>query len=423
MLKPRLKTGRIPLFFHFEVRIPLKSYKESAKWTFFSADDAKTGVSRVSKRRTVHLGEKNRSVVIITTQLDDQLENTQRFLQARDWNVQIVTGALNKGIQTAAVVKADYLFISVECLPNDFKDLYSALRKSFRTILFSEKSATRTLKALQDLGASEVLASPLSGPTIERLVLKTERQSIVPSMTSVSTAPVQPDFAHIDINRISKATEKALSQVCQMNLRPRKALGSPSRLHCFALQTPRVDGYIVIASSGDLALSFSERIKRQLMESMTLQNDFFRAGDVQILEVQEVSFEGLAINAGEFFNKSVHLGNEIAVSFFRVPQIDIPIGESAMAGSVSASLKEISTHAPIDFDIYVYMPLNKKFVLFRRAGGYLETEQVSTLEFHGIHDVHIKKESLALLHRHKARAHINSFILDYRQDITEVTVA
>jgi hypothetical protein len=206
-------------------------------------------------------------------------------------------------------------------------------------------------------------------------------------------------------------------------LSPRKALGNPSKLHCFALQTTRVDGYIIVASSGDIHQEFLHRIKRQIINGMTLQNDFLRIGETHIVEVPEVSFEGLAINVGEFFSKSIHLGNEVAVSFFRAPQIDIPLADSPMENSISARLSEISPRMPLEFDIYVYMPLNKKFVLYRRTGEYLEQEQRKTLEFHGIDEVHLKKEALPALHRHKARSYINSLILNYREDITELTAA
>src|SRR4051812_30209367 len=93
-----------------------------------------------------------RSVIIITSKHDDQIENTQRFLKARDWRVDVLAGPINKSIQAAAILKPDYLFVSVESMPANFKDLFSALSKSFKTILYSENQAMRTLKALQNLG-------------------------------------------------------------------------------------------------------------------------------------------------------------------------------------------------------------------------------------------------------------------------------
>jgi hypothetical protein len=366
--------------------------------------------------------EKQKSIFIIATELDDQIENTQRFLQARGWKVDVFAGPLNRALQIAVTVNCDYLFVSLESLPPNYNELHSALRKSFRAILYSEKLSLGTLKALQNLGASDVLTSSLSGPTVERLVQRMEREDILPPRQKLAMDRPQ-DASHIDINRLAKATEVALGNVCQMNLSPRKALGNPSKFYTFALQTPRIDGYIVVASAGDMPADFVQRLKRQIMDSMTLQNDFLRVGEIHSIEVQEVSFEGLAINVGEFFNKSIHLGNEIAISFFRVPQIDIPIADSPMENSISARLNEISPRVPLEFDIFVYMPLNKKFVQYRRAGEYLEQDQRKSLEFHGIDEVHLKKDSLIALHRHKARSYISSLILGYRADITELTAA
>jgi hypothetical protein len=179
----------------------------------------------------------------------------------------------------------------------------------------------------------------------------------------------------------------------------------------------------VVATAGNAKLDFTLRLRRHLSETLTLGNDFIRIGDLHSIDIDDVEFERLAGHIGEFFNKGFHLGNEIAVSFFRAQNVDVAVANSPLDGYLRTSLNEISDRAPLEFDVYVYMPLNKKFVLYRRAGSSIEAEQKKTLEFHGINEVHFKRSAVEALSRHKARSFINSLVWNYREEITQLTVA
>ncbi len=100
------------------------------------------------------------------------LESTERFLHSRGWKVQIVTGSIQKGLQVAAAFKPDYLFISSEIIPKDFTELCNALKKTFHVILFAERPDAHALRLLQQLGAPHVVLTPLTGPTVERMIFK-----------------------------------------------------------------------------------------------------------------------------------------------------------------------------------------------------------------------------------------------------------
>src|SRR4051812_20984103 len=94
-------------------------------------------------------------------------EATHRFLKQRHWNVQVVTGSIQKGLQVASAFNPKYVFMSVESLPNNYRDLYSALKKSYQLVLFSEKPGAKALRFLHEVGGASVILTPLTGPTIE----------------------------------------------------------------------------------------------------------------------------------------------------------------------------------------------------------------------------------------------------------------
>ena len=375
----------------------------------------------MSFRKTSKSYESNRSLVILTTKANESLDGAQRFLQTRGWNVEVVAGKLNKAIAVCAALEPDYLFISIESLPTgNFSDLYRALKKSFHVILFCEKFSMHSLQRLRELDTPDVLTTALSGPNIERLINKLERDDNTIPIPSL-VASRMDDLAYVDINRLSRATATVLEQVCQPGEMPKKYLRTKATYQCFSIKTARISGYIVVATAGEMKHDFTLRLKRHLSEMLGLQQDFFRVGEMHAVDFKEVGFEKLAGHLGEFFNKAFHLGNEVAISFFRSPDIDVKVSDSTLDGYMRMSLADVSESAPLEFDLYVYMPLNKRFVLYRRAGGHLETEQKTTLEFHGINEVHFKKEALKSVHEHKTKAFIKDLIWNYRQDITEMT--
>lgn len=119
----------------------------------------------------------------------------------------------------------------------------------------------------------------------------------------------------------------------------------------------------------------------------------------------------------------MHLGNELVVAFFRVQETGARYNESSVNGWISTDLTEISPNDTLDFDLYVYMPLNKKFILYRRAGMTLEKDERDALRFHDVQQVHLKADSIEALQRYKAKTYVNSLIWDYRQDNTERSAA
>lgn len=375
----------------------------------------------MSFRKTSSNYESKRSIVILATKLDEQIGNTQRFLQARDWNVEVVAGKLSKAIAVCTALEPDFLFVSIESLPTtNFHDLYSALRKSFHVILYCEKFSMQSLQRLRDLDTPDILTTAISGPNIERLIQKLERDDNTIPIPSL-VASRMDDLAYIDINRLARATSSVLEKTCQPSEAPKKYLRTKAHYQCFSIKTSRICGYIVVATAGDMKHDFTLKLKRQLSDLLGLQQDFFRVGELHAVDFNDVMFEKLAGHLGEFINKAFHMGNEVAISFFRTQNVDLKISDSSLDGCLRMALNEVSENTPLEFDIYVYMPLNKKFVLFRRAGGYLQDEQKSTLEFHGIDEVHFKKDALHSVQEHKAKAFVRNLVWNYRQEITELT--
>ena len=113
----------------------------------------------------------------------------------------------------------------------------------------------------------------------------------------------------------------------------------------------------------------------------------------------------------------------MAIALFRMRDTEVVFGSSPDTDWVSTALKEISAVDALDFDLYVYLPKNQRFVLYRREGSFLEDDNRRRLERNGITQIHLKRESIPQLQKHKAKTYLNSLIWEYRQDHTESLTA
>ncbi len=179
---------------------------------------------------------------------------------------------------------------------------------------------------------------------------------------------------------------------------------------------------MVVAADTDMLSEMSDTLRYKIGELMGMSGQFFRTGDVHSLRLEEVQFEGLALSYAEFVKKTYYLGNEIAVALFHI-QTAAKIGNSPEMGWVSTSLNEISPNDPVDFDLYIFLPMNKKFILYRRAGTVMEEHQKVSLENNGINEIHLKRENIPDFELYRTKTHLNALVATYRMDSTEVTAA
>lgn len=82
---------------------------------------------------------------------------------------------------------------------------------------------------------------------------------------------------------------------------------------------------------------------------------------------------------------------------------------------VSIRTEDIKTDVPLDFNLYIYLPANKKYVLYTPQNGKFMEEQKMRLTKQGVAKLHIKKDDVQNLSRFKAQNHLNSLVDDFEQ--------
>jgi hypothetical protein len=197
-----------------------------------------------------------------------------------------------------------------------------------------------------------------------------------------------------------------------------------SHLACIIVESTKFSGYLVAALGKDKKLdqNFVELVKLRLIKFLQENGEPIENEANLQLKVRRVDFEGWALEYAQFLRKSVHKGDEVAMAFFPFADAQTKVGESATPTMVSVKTEDIQTEVPLEFNMYIYLPTNKKYILYTPQGGVFLSEQKARLTRQGVGKMHIQKEDVQNLSKFKAQNHLNSLIKDYEKNQT-VTAA
>ena len=132
------------------------------------------------------------------------------------------------------------------------------------------------------------------------------------------------------------------------------------------------------------------------------------------MQIKEVEFEGWALTQADFLRKSVHDGNEIAMAFFPHKDVSKTLDESASEKMLKMSLDELKEDVALEFDLYIYMPENNKYLLYTPQGKPIQGKQKDRLIEKGVTHMHLRKESVQDVKKYRAQNYLNDKIEAYK---------
>jgi hypothetical protein len=86
---------------------------------------------------------------------------------------------------------------------------------------------------------------------------------------------------------------------------------------------------------------------------------------------------------------------------------------------LAVSLSDIHSDRELDFDLYLHMPANSKFILYGRKGNLFSVQQKARLQNRGVVAVHLFETQVPALQRYSLQAFMDQKITQHHQDILE----
>lgn len=192
-------------------------------------------------------------------------------------------------------------------------------------------------------------------------------------------------------------------------------LNETDQMICVLVESPSFSGYLVAAMPQDLqsVSSLMNVVRSNLFQFLRQNGEEIEDAASMSIRVQPVSFLDWAVERADFIRKAHHEGKEIAMAFF--PRLDVKLSFEESVDSEMAALKidELTLDVPLEFNAYLHMPKNDKYVLYTPYGASFNEVQKERLTKQGISHLHILKIDLSEVDRYRAQIYFNSRIAEY----------
>lgn len=190
-----------------------------------------------------------------------------------------------------------------------------------------------------------------------------------------------------------------------------------SNVACIVIESTRFSGYLVAAMGKDSKMDekFVDRIREKLFKFLSDNGEQVDNGkDAMQIKIKPVPFEDWAMEYAEFLRKSVHNGEEVAMAFFPHTDIKARFKESASEMMLAISLSDIKADEALEFNLYVYLERNEKYVLYTPRGGKIYQNQIDKLQGQGISYVHMFKSDVQDFNKYRVQSYLNGKIEEYQ---------
>lgn len=221
---------------------------------------------------------------------------------------------------------------------------------------------------------------------------------------------------------ILRGAKNALDKSCiKTSFAEAEAIEDSTNTSCIVVESPRFSGYLITAMGKDRKIddSFIKKIRERLFRFLKENGEHIEDSDPMQLKIKEVPFEDWALAQAEFLRKSVHEGQEVAMAFFPCPDVKICTGASADEEMASIHLNELAGDVAVEFNVYIYLPKNNKYVLYTPRGSKFFAVQKERLQSQGVSNLHILKAEIQDLDKYRAQNFLNEKIQLFEEKLKE----
>ncbi|MEZ0393114.1 MAG: hypothetical protein ACAH59_12910 [Pseudobdellovibrionaceae bacterium] len=216
---------------------------------------------------------------------------------------------------------------------------------------------------------------------------------------------------------IIQGTEEALEQTVQFQDPDQAAkVQISSHLACIHVKSESFSGYLLCAlgENRQVDKTLIDAIQKKLFQFLKTNNVSVKEEDTLQLQIQQVDFTDWALEQAQFLKKTIHGKDEIAMAFFPCTEPELELDPSISSKMMQISLRDLKPDATLEFDLYIFMPQNNKYLLYTPKGKPFYGHQQGRLEKKGVTHMHLRKEAAPEVRKYQAQNFLNSQITDYK---------
>ncbi len=341
--------------------------------------------------------------ILFLKKTSQQLPDIERYLESRGFKITVMT-EIREAIQFITDQRPDFALMSTDLIPQRSLWLFGVLHQLTQVILFADRISAKNLAVSIELKGTYLLEPPLTPLGFEQILRRVERENRK-HVVEVSHL----DKTHVWI--MSALADLALKALCKPTSSgtPAEVVSRVTKVTCFRMQTTKLAGYFILAYGQNRKLenSWMSKLQDQLKQFLASFEDNLVIEDSDELIIEEVQFNEWSRDQANFIRQATHEEAELVLAFFKDPT-QMQIQPSLQNDCVEVGIEHIQGDRVVNFDVYIYLPQNARFVLYTPRGSTFYEDQKKKLVNDGVRSVHIHKRSLDEVRRHRARSFIEN---------------
>lgn len=289
--------------------------------------------------------------------------------------------------------------------------------KFYNEIEFNLDKVTEALKSAHVLKPNQG-ASNLSdaSPKTESVGFKN---------TGIRTPSSEPLYRFKSKEKVSnetimvRGTERALEETVFLRSGPVAItqVKSTKNSACIIIESQKFSGYLVAAmgSNRHFDENFIDLVRERLFGFLKAHGEVIQDGEKAMkIKLQEIEFDDWALDQADFLKRAIHDDTEIAMAFFPSHDTAAKLEQSVSEKMLQLDIGELRDDVALDFDLYLYLPENKKYLLYTPEGRPLYGSQKNRLSEKGVSKMHLRKESAQGVKRYRAQLFLNDKIAEFK---------
>ncbi|MBX2987498.1 MAG: hypothetical protein KF802_06345 [Bdellovibrionaceae bacterium] len=354
------------------------------------------------------MADSTNRIILVLASFPGRLQEFDRFLSRRGWTIRLHSD-LKSFLNDVVKWRPQYVLLSVDYEHPNMQEARRAISQTGQVHLidFAEEQTLESWEKLKAIGHAQKIYGYLTGPALERALHRLMPQTLARREKSLSEGR-------------EEELRKGVARILEISFekgdgRIRRALTWNTNLTCIQVKTPVLCGHFVVALGSDRALDehLMFVVKDALVSLMKQLGYEVETTDAFPVELQKVEFKKWSDSMASFIETGVHRGIEVALAFFPTDAELFRFEKSQDPAFLKIPLNEVRSGQGVDFEIYLHLPLNGKYILYISRGGELTPQQHLGLEARGIKSLHVREEDRLGVLRTRAVQRLDRLIGDY----------
>ena len=196
-----------------------------------------------------------------------------------------------------------------------------------------------------------------------------------------------------DLNYFRNSIDLAIKQTCDLTDNEIIPIKNTERLGFIPINSGKYQGYITVAITEESSLrsTLLTELGRNISENLGEMGEEIFTDEAVIIDIFDPELIKWAKESGQIILVSKHKSSELIISYISKEKA-LPIIIEASTDMEAIDVIDIEPEKSLEYETYLHMPQNNKYIKYGKTGGALTEKQIKRLKKNADGRVHIKKK-------------------------------